>query len=99
METRNWRQVRDERALNEARVESYRRLMDAQERIAEALAAHGVSDVQIEAALAAADAADPVDERVDPYLPMLEAYVTALGARLIPHGTAPPGATIWTADP
>ena len=99
MGTRNWRQVRDERALNEARVESYRRLMDAQERIAEALAAHGVSDAQIDAALAAAEAAEPADERVDPYLPMLEAYVTSLGGRLIPHGTAPPGVTIWTADP
>jgi len=97
--TRNWRQVRDERALNEARVEACRRLMDAQERIAEALAAYGVSDAQIEAALAAAEAADPADERVDPYLPMLEAYVTSLGGRLIPHGTAPQGVTIWTADP
>ena len=98
MGTKNWRQVRDERTLNEARVEAYRRLMDAQERIAEALAAQGVSDAQIEAALAAAEAADPADERIDPYLPMLEAYVTALGGQLIPHDTAPPGTTIWTAD-
>jgi hypothetical protein len=96
--TRNWRQVRDERALNDARIDSYRRLMEAQERIAAALATRGVSDDQIEAAFAAAEAADPADDRTDPYLPMLEAYVTSLGGRLIPHGTAPPGTTIWNAD-
>lgn len=95
MGTRNWREIRDGRALNEERVEAYRRLMDAQERIAAALSAQGVTDAQIEAALAAAEAADPGDDHTDPYLPMLEAYVTALGGRLIPHGTAPPGTTVW----
>jgi hypothetical protein len=98
MGTRNWREIRDERALNDVRIESYRRLMDAQERIARALATRGVSDAQIEAALAASEAAEPTDEHTDPYLPMLEAYVTALGGELVPHGTAPPGTTIWKAD-
>jgi hypothetical protein len=81
--TRNWREVRGERTLSEARVEAYRRLMDAQERIARVLADRGVSDAQIEAALAAAEAADPGDgQGSDPYLPMLERYVAALGGRL-----------------
>ena len=42
--TRNWREIRGERALNERRVAAFRRLMDAQQRIAEALAPHGVTD-------------------------------------------------------
>jgi hypothetical protein len=80
--TRNWREVRGERALNEPRVDAYRRLMDAQERIAAVLAGYGVSDAQIEAALAAADVADPADERADAYLSMLERYVASLGGQL-----------------
>jgi hypothetical protein len=96
--TRNWNQIRDERTLNEQRVDSYRRLMDDQERIAEALLAHGVTDDQIQAALVAAEAADPLDEHTDPYWPMIEAYVTALGGELIPRGTAPPGCTVWRRD-
>jgi hypothetical protein len=80
--TRNWREVRGERTLNEARVEAYRRLMDAQERIARVLAARGVSDAEIEAALAASEAADEDGQGSDPYLSMLGRYVAALGGRL-----------------
>jgi hypothetical protein len=59
--------------------------MEAQESIAEVLTGYGVSDAQIEAALTAADAADPEDEQADPYLPMLERYVAALGGQLEPR--------------
>lgn len=91
--TRNWREVRTERPLNEARVEAHRRLMEAEEAIAAALVKRGVSDAQIEAAIAAADAgaadagaadtgASTGGQDADPYLAPLTRYVTALGGRL-----------------
>jgi hypothetical protein len=82
--TRNWREIRGERALNEHRVEAFKRLMDAQQRIAEALTPQGVTDAQLEAALAAAEAALPRDEHDDRdfYLPALTLYVGSLGGEL-----------------
>ncbi len=73
-----------ERALRERRVDRFRRLMAAQETIAEALTPYGVSDAQLQAALAAAEAALPRDhhDHGDFYRPALELYVTALGGRL-----------------
>jgi hypothetical protein len=58
--------------------------MAAQERIAEALTPFGVTDEQLDAALAAAEVALPQDERdaSDFYLPALGLYVGALGGRL-----------------
>jgi hypothetical protein len=84
--TRNWREVRGERTLNEARVAAFRRLMDSQQRIAEALTPYGVSDAQLEAALAAAEAALPSDEHDehDFYPAALERYVASLGGKLDP---------------
>ena len=73
-----------QRALSDRRVERFRRLMAAQERIAEALTPHGVTDAQLQAALAVAEEAlphDPDDDR-DFYRPALERYVVALGGRL-----------------
>jgi len=82
--TRNWREIRGERALNEKRVDAFRRLMDAQQRIAEALTLQGVTDAQLEAALAAAEAALPRDEHDehDFYLPALTLYAESLGGEL-----------------
>jgi len=74
----------DDDGLRDRRVERFRRLMAAQERIAEALTPHGVTDAQLQAALAAAEEAlprDPDDDR-DFYLPALERYVVTLGGRL-----------------
>ena len=73
-----------QRALSDRRVERFRRLMAAQERIAEALTPHGVTDAQLQAALAVAEEAlprDPEDDR-DFYRAALERYVVALGGRL-----------------
>lgn len=72
------------RALSVRRVDRFRRLMAAQERIAAALTPYGVSDAQLDAALAAAEAALPRDERDDGdfYLAAIGLYVTELGGRL-----------------
>jgi hypothetical protein len=81
--TRNWEIVRGERSLNEQRVATYVRLMDAQERIAQALSRHGVSDARIDEALGVSELdsseAEPED---DLYLGSLARYVGALGGHL-----------------
>lgn len=70
--------------MNAERVETFRRLMDSQQRIAEALTPHGVTDAQLEAALAASEAALPQDEhdQRDFYLAALGLYTEALAGRL-----------------
>lgn len=82
--TRNWREIRGERALSEERVRAFSRLMAAQEQIAAALTPTGVSSERLDAALAAAEEALPRGERDlrDFYRPALELYVRALGGRL-----------------
>jgi hypothetical protein len=69
--------------VNEARVRLYERLMAAQEQIAHARYARGVTD---DAILTAMDSAEAVlsedDRREDLYLASLSAYVEALGGRL-----------------
>ena len=69
--------------VSEMRAELYRRLMDAQERIAHALYTH---DIPHRAVLAALDAVDEqmseAQRRDDLYLSALELYVEALGGRL-----------------
>ena len=81
---KSWREVRDQLALNEARVATYRRLMDAQEAIALQLLGQGlVSEEQIDQALSASQADDPVAAEEDGvYLSALTRYVSALGGRL-----------------
>lgn len=70
--------------MSQRRADRFRRLMAAEERIAEALTPHGVSDLQLREALDAAEAALPVDEadERDFYRPALALYVAALGGRL-----------------
>jgi hypothetical protein len=65
------------------RAEIYARLMEAQERIAKALYAAGVSHDQVVGALDAVDERLSEDERrEDLYLSALGHYVDALGGRL-----------------
>jgi hypothetical protein len=69
--------------MNEMRAEIYRRLMEAQERIAHALYTRGVSHDDVLAALDAVDEEMSEDQRrEDLYLSVLEHYVEALGGRL-----------------
>ena len=76
--------------LNQARIELYERLMEAQEQIAHALSDRGVGDGEVLRALDAAETA-PTDEerRQHLYLSALSAYVTALGGRLEVHAVFP----------
>lgn len=81
--TRSWEAIRREKPLNEARVATYRRLMSAQERIAQARHRRGESWAKIEAALAAGELSDSeVDEVDDIYLCAMSRYVAALGGQL-----------------
>ena len=65
------------------RAELYRRLMEAQERIAGALYLCGTSDAEVLAALDAVDEQITEDaRREDLYLSALGHYVTALGGRI-----------------
>jgi len=81
--SKSWREVRSQLALNEARADTYRRLMDAQLRIAESLLRRGVvTEEQVDAAISAsqAEASGPEEDQI--YLSALARYVAALGGHL-----------------
>jgi hypothetical protein len=81
--TRSWQTVRGRKSLNDKRVATYERLMDAQERIAEARYRRGESQATIENALAVSELSDSeVELEEDLYLRTLARYVAALGGRL-----------------
>jgi hypothetical protein len=69
--------------VNEKRAELYARLMDAQDRIAQALYRRGVPDAFIQSALDQADERLNDDERrEDLYVSALARYVEALGGHV-----------------
>jgi hypothetical protein len=69
--------------VNDARVRLYERLMEAQELIAHARYARGVSDEAVLVAMDAAETQPSEDERRENlYLSALSAYVEALGGEL-----------------
>jgi predicted XRE-type DNA-binding protein len=82
-DSKNWRTVREQRTLNETRVETYQRLMDAEQRIADSRAQRGVSQAEIAQALSVSQPsgsqAEPED---DVFLAALSRYVAALGGHL-----------------
>lgn len=81
--TRSWSDIRREEPVNEMRVSLYERLMEAQEQIAHACYARGVShNVVLEAMDAAETSITEPERREDLYLSSLAAYVRALGGRL-----------------
>ena len=80
-ESRESGEVSGAGAVNEGRVSAYRRLMRAQQQIAERLAARGVADERFGAALDVATS-DPGADDCDIYLAELSRYVAALGGHL-----------------
>lgn len=80
---KSWREVRGQRPLNEARVATYKRVMDAQEQITALLAERGVDDELIVEAMEAAHPPVAEDEELeDVYLTTLTRFVAALGGHL-----------------
>jgi len=80
---RNWRTVRGQRPLNERRVTAYRRLMDAELRLAEARRRRGVSQATIAEALEVSQPnVSRIEQEQDVYLSTLARYVAALGGHL-----------------
>ena len=80
---RNWRTVRDHRPLNERRIAAYRRLMDAELRLAEARRRRGVSQAAIAEALEVSQPnVSRIEQEDDVYLSTLARYVAALGGHL-----------------
>ena len=76
-------EIPGEGPLNDARVELYSRLMEAQERIALARYARGATHETVLAALDAAETEPSDDERrEDLYLSSLAVYLAELGGRL-----------------
>lgn len=80
---KNWRTVRAQRPLNERRVAAYRRLMDAELRLAEARRGRGVSQAAIAQALEVSQPnVSRIEREDDVYLSTLARYVGALGGHL-----------------
>lgn len=81
--TRNSNYVQADQSVRESRVEIYKRLMEAQERIAHALYRRGLSNEVVQDALNSADERLSDVERIeDLYLSALAHYVDVLGGRL-----------------
>jgi hypothetical protein len=75
--------VQANQSVNAPRVETYKRLMESQERIAHALYRRGVSNEVVQNALDTADERlTDSERREDLYLSALAHYVDALGGRL-----------------
>lgn len=75
--------VQTNQSVNASRVETYKRLMESQDRIAHALYRRGVSNEIVQTALDTADERlTDSERREDLYLSALAYYVGALGGRL-----------------
>ncbi len=82
-DTKNWREVRGARALNEARVETYRRLMDAVTELSEVCLQRGVGEDQLARAFAELRVGAPGSEQEDDlYLSALTRCVAVLGGHV-----------------
>ena len=81
--TKRWSEVGAEKPVNEMQVSLYKRLMDAEEKIAHARYARGVAHESVLAALdAAEDGPSEAERREDLFLSSLSAFVGALGGQL-----------------
>lgn len=81
--TKNWRTVRGQRPLNEQRVASYKRLMQAELQLSELRNRRGLSQAVIAEALSVSQPnISRIEQEEDLYLSTLARYVTALGGHL-----------------
>lgn len=80
---KSWETVRRQKPVNEKRVAAYERVLDAEQRIAEARYRRGVSHGAITDALAVSEPeGSDVEQEDDVYLSILGRYVEALGGYL-----------------
>jgi transcriptional regulator with XRE-family HTH domain len=78
-----WRTVRGQRPLNERNVASYKRLMEAETRLAELRGRRGLSQSAIADALEVSQPnVSRIEQEDDLYLSTLSRYVAALGGEL-----------------
>ncbi len=88
--TKSWETVRAEKPLNEERVAEYRRVMHAQEQIAQARWRRGETDARIDQALRISELSDlELEAGEDLYMTTLARYVAALGGHLEVRGAPP----------
>jgi len=81
--TRDWRTVRGQRPLNEARVATYKRLMEAELRLAAVRRRRGVSQAAVARALEVSQPnVSRIEQEDDVYLSTLARYIAALGGHL-----------------
>ena len=78
-----WPTIRGQRPLNESRVATYKRLMDAELRLAEVRRRRGLSQAAIAEALEVSQPnVSRIEQEDDVYLSTLARYVAALGGHL-----------------
>ena len=80
---KSWREVRGQRPLNEGRVTAYKRLMEAEMRLAELRARRGLTQAAIAQALEVSQPnVSRIEQEDDLHLSTLSRYVAALGGHL-----------------
>lgn len=81
--TKSWREVRGQRPLNEARVAEYKRLMDAELRLAELRIRRGVSQATVADVLSVSQPnISRIEAEDDVYVSTVARYVAALGGHI-----------------
>ena len=81
--TKPWQTVRGQRSLNEERVATYKRLMDAEVRLSELRGRRGLSQAAVAEALSVTQPnISRIEQEDDVYLSTLARYVEALGGHL-----------------
>jgi transcriptional regulator with XRE-family HTH domain len=80
---KSWRTIRGQRPLNESRVATYKRLIDAELRLADVRRRRGLSQAAIAEALEVSQPnVSRIEQEDDVYLSTLARYVAALGGHL-----------------
>lgn len=92
---KSWQAIRSERALNDARVVVYKRLMEAEVRLAEVHRRRGVSDTALGDALAISER----ENGDDIYVSTLVRYLSALGGHLEVRAVFPDEAITLLREP
>jgi hypothetical protein len=96
---KNWREIREQRPLNEQRVAMYGRIMDAEDRLEPVRRRRGLSETALGDALEASESVDDGDRHDDVYLDAMTRYVAALGGHLEVRAVFPEETVTLLQDP